>query len=257
MEEEDEETEKVLIGRASWRSEMHKASTATASATPNLPAHLKTTKIEDALTSASLVEKKTISAWDINDVRSWLRDVSRSIARRWFEAEKTRARQQKKPLDATVTQEILEGCMVGHILSLCDWIEQRMAALEKGGKRGKTRVVTPRVPDIDKISIRWQGKHERGSGGKGGVGNSGRMVNGVKPGENTTRSAGQVLITCTGRKLGEILGDVKAGDAVFGALRLVLDKQKAIKKKSIGDVAAQKRFHQSQRRPWISAKART
>merc|ERR1719272_1296307 len=83
IEDDDEgETEKVLIGRASWRNEMHKASTAAGAVfSKEIPGHIRDDK------DRSQLEEKPIASWNMDDVRFWLRTVSSAIAARWFDAD--------------------------------------------------------------------------------------------------------------------------------------------------------------------------
>jgi len=87
----------------------------------------------------------------------------------------------------------LEGRLVEPTLKLCEYLESERNKKSTGnssklgmGKGGASsrRVNTPRVADMGVLGIKWQHSHERGSGGKGGVGNSGRTITGMQPGEN-------------------------------------------------------------------------
>jgi hypothetical protein len=115
------------------------------------------------------------------------------------------------------------------------------------------RAITPRVKDMANLSIRWQHGHERGSGGKGGVGNSGRAVNGVKPGEHSDRTAGQILILKTAKKLGSMLKDTVAGEAFQRAAGIARSTGNR-KLKERRDEAARQRVNQMQRKPYLQAR---
>ena len=89
------------------------------------------------------------------------------------------------------------------------------------------------------------------SGGKGGVGGSGTTSVPVGNG----RTAGQILILKTSKKLGTLLNDPIAGDAIHKEVRAVISRQEALKQKEMRDEATRQRLHQMQRKPWLAAKA--
>ena len=112
----------------------------------------------------------------------------------------------------------------------------------------KRKVVTPRVNDLGSLSIKWQHKHERGSGGAGGVGfsgsgaasirskaarlNNGRVGNGIPSanmgrGSSGTKTAGQILRMKTAPQLKKAIGNIVAGDAFYKELRALLGRQDA------------------------------
>jgi hypothetical protein len=66
----------------------------------------------------------------------------------------------------------IKGRLVKHTWKFCTVLENET---KKSSVRiqGIRRVVTPRVNKMGSLSIKWQHKHERGSGGAGCVGFSG------------------------------------------------------------------------------------
>ena len=215
----------------------------------------------------SAVEMKPASTWDLDDCRTWMLEASRSIARQWVE-------QAKNEEDASVdipkgTADELEGRLVECTLKLIDVLESELKGCANGNANGKgpglgrKPIATPRAANMGSLGIRWQHSHERGSGGSGGVGNSGKSVLGKRPrpGASTTsgagggRSAGQILILKTAKKLSAAIGDAVAAEAFHKELRALRERQEARKKQSLRDEAAQARFRQMQRKPWLQARA--
>jgi hypothetical protein len=107
------------------------------------------------------------------------------------------------------------------------------------------------------LGIKWQHAHEKGSGGKGGVGNSGQTVQEKKPGADTGWMAGQILILKTAKKLGAMLKDSVAGEAFHRELRALAGRQEARKRKNVANEAARQRFQQMKRKPWLQARAQS
>lgn len=194
----------------------------------------------------SSVSKKLISSWDLEDCRSWLMEASRSIAQEWVEER----RKGVKNIPSGTLEE-LEGNMVEHSISLCDNLESELREHDKKkAAHDRGRVNTPRVNDMAKLGIKWQHSHERGSGGKGGVGGSGH----AQP-QRSGRTAGQILILKSSKKLGEMVNDQVAGEAIHKELRSLVNKQDALKRKKLGEEATRQRFAQMQRKPWLQARA--
>jgi hypothetical protein len=220
------------------------------------------------------LENKPVATWDLDDCRSWLLEASRSIARQWVAAAATAAANSPstdknngvtKTAPTTMTTsssaaaiptgtlDELEGKLVEHTLTLCDVLETEVRNPQgvNGNKRmySGNRVVTPRVTDMAKLGIKWQHAHERGSGGKGGVGNN--AMTQQKP---SGRTAGQIFMLKTCLKLASILQDPAAGDAIHRELRALLGRQGAHEKKKMSDLAAHTRLKQMQRKPWLQAR---
>ncbi len=195
----------------------------------------------------STVAKKPAATWDLDDCRSWLMEASRSIAHQWIQDRKNGV--QKIPNGG---QEELEGKLVEHAITLNDALEAELRQQHGSNSsgHGRGRVVTPRVTDMTKLGIKWQHSHERGSGGKGGVGGSGSEVP-LKGG----RTAGQILILKTAKKMGLIINDPFAGEAIHKELRSLVNKQEAFKRKQQHEEASRQRFTQMKRKPWLQARA--
>jgi hypothetical protein len=157
------------------------------------------------------------------------------------------------------TKDELEGSLVEHALKLSEYLEEELKKKSTGQtsspKRagGGRRVNTPRVADMGTLGIKWQHSYERGSGGKGGVGNSGRTITGVKPGENRTssRTAGQILLLLTAKKFGNIIGDQVAGAAFHKELKAIIGREDAKKRLERREEATQARLKQMNRKPWL------
>ena len=151
------------------------------------------------------------------------------------------------------TQGELEGKMIEHCITLCDALENelnRSSNATAGNKMGRGKVVTPRVNDMAKLGIKWQHAHERGSGGKGGVGGSGKS----QP-QRSGRTAGQLLILKSAKKLGLIVGDKTVGEAIHKEVRSVVNKQQALKRQMLRNEATRQRLVQMKRKPWLQARA--
>lgn len=244
-----QDAEALLSNRANRRNELHNASMAGKGGLLLDFSKVTAEKEEEAAISA--IEKKQASTWDLDDCRSWLLEASRSIAQQWMVDRK--AGKSNVPQG---TQEELEGKLVEHTITLCDQLEAELKAkAKKKTGFGGRRISTPRVKDMAHLSIRWQHSHERGSGGKGGVGNSGRDVNGVKQGEHAGRTAGQVLLLKTSKKLSIMLKDPAAGEAFHQELRSIVGRQDARKLKGQREESARHRINQMKRKPWLLAKA--
>jgi uncharacterized Zn finger protein (UPF0148 family) len=193
--------------------------------------------------ATAAIELKSASTWDLDDCRSFLLEASRNVAQQWIKDRNAGAKNIPEG-----TQDELEGKLVEHTIALCDQLEAELQARDQ--KTTGKKVVTPRVQDMAQLGIRWQHSHERGSGGKGGVGGSGRGTN--KP---SGRTAGQLLILKTSKKLGAMLQDPVAGEAFHKELRALAGRQEARKRKDMADEAARQRFQQMKRKPWLQARA--
>ena len=137
------------------------------------------------------------------------------------------------------------------IITLCEQLETELQSRATSASSSTGRVVTPRLSDMTKLGIKWQHAHERGSGGKGGVGGSG-VVSKVNANQ---RTAGQILLLKTSKKLGALLNDPLAGAAIHQELRSVITRQDGIKQREMRDEATRQRLNQMQRKPWLAAKA--
>lgn len=249
----------ALSSRANRRSEMHSSSLAGQGGQ-----FLNTDKnTEDDMNVGggngdilSESEKKHASSWTLDDARSWLLEASKSIARQWHERQKEESKPGSKIKPGSIPKGSvgeMEGMLVQHTLTLCGVLE---AELKKGGAKGGSafggkRVVTPRVNEMGRLGIKWQHKHERGSGGAGGIGNNamrGKQNNG------NGRTAGQILFLKTAKNLSHILKDNLSGEAFHRELRSLLSRQEAAKKKELSDVTSAQRLNQMKRKPWVQAR---
>jgi hypothetical protein len=193
----------------------------------------------------SAVTKKLISTWNLEDCRVWLMEASHNIAVEWVEDRK----KGMKGIPPGSLEE-LEGRMVEYSITLCDKLEMELRENEqKKAANGGGRVITPRVNDMTKLSIKWQHKHERGSGGKGGVGGSGAST------QQLGRSAGQILLLQSAKKLGIMVNDNCAGEAIHKQLRSLVSKQEVRKRQKLREEATRQRFAQMKRKPWLQARA--
>jgi len=216
------------------------------------------------------VTEKPAAAWDLLDCRSWLLDASRRIAQQWVdERNKSEIAPAIKKNIPEGSLEELEGRLVEHSISLCEQLEAELQARGNAGNGGAKvvkangkRVITPRVQDMSKLGIKWQHSHERGSGGRGGVGGSGqgqkKVGAGIVParpgGGGGGRTAGQILILKTSKKLGAILNDPVAGEAFHKELKRQLDSEEVRKRLLVREEASRQRLQQMKRKPWLQAR---
>jgi hypothetical protein len=210
-------------------------------------------------------ETKSAATWDIEDCKSWMIEATKSIARSWVEA-----RQMSSSTDVTSesmlgtansvavipkgTKDELEGTLVEATLKLCEYLESELKQSSNGTTKSATgdrRIHTPRVADMGTLGIKWQHSYERGSGGKGGVGNSGRTIIGAKPGERSGRSAGQILLLLTAKKFGNIIGDQVSGAAFHKELKAIIGREEAKQRLERREEATQARLKQMNRKPWL------
>ena len=178
---------------------------------------------------------KPVATWDLEDCRKWLTEVPRQIAQNWVDA------REKSPKGIPAgSLEDLEGELVMHTFTLIEHLEQEMHAKQESNGR---KVVTPRLNDLAKLGINWQHKHERGAGSKS-----------LPQTQKSKRTAGQILIMKTAKKLGSILDDPIAGEAIHKKLREVVDKQDTMKKQKFREEASRQRLMQMKRKPWLQAR---
>ncbi|OEU16019.1 hypothetical protein FRACYDRAFT_238602 [Fragilariopsis cylindrus CCMP1102] len=229
--------------RANRRNELHHAKLAGKGGLLLDMDGVKKEKGNEGDESLSLA-KKTISSWSLEDCRSWFLEVSRSVAQAWVDERKKGA---KNIPEGSI--EELEGVMVEHSITLCDKLEAELSKKQTASSGGRKRVVTPRVNDMAKLGIKWQHAHERGSGGKGGVGGSGKSQ------PQRGRTAGQILILKSSKKLGLMVDNKIAGEAIHKELRSLVNKQEALKRQKLRDEATRQRLVQMKRKPWLQARA--
>jgi hypothetical protein len=207
---------------------------------------------KDEVRESSLAMKPA-TTWDLDDCRSWLLDASNSIAQQWIQDRKNGViLNNNNTRIPNGSQEELEGKLVEHAITLVNHLEAELKQQAKK-QHGRGRVVTPRVNDMAKLGIKWQHAHERGSGGAGGVGNNKQVQQ--KTAAQSGRTAGQILILKTAKKLGSMLHDAMAGEAIHKELRSLVGKQEAQKRKLLQDESTRQRFAQMKRKPWLQARA--
>lgn len=270
----DDSTTAVIHARATRRNDLHSASLAgkggllldttvvSHGGVGGGPTHEKSFK--ESLTGQPF-ESKGAATWDLDDCKSWMIEATKSIARSWVEAQQLyssmeTAEPKNVPLANSVaaipkgTRDELEGILVEHTLKLCEYLESELKQKSNGKSKssiGEHRIHTHRVADMGTLGIKWQHSYERGSGGKGGVGNSGCPISGAKNGEKSSRSAGQILLLLTSKKLGNIIGDQVSGAAFHRELKAVISREDAKQRLERREEATQARLKQMNRKPWL------
>ena len=210
-------------------------------------------------------ETKAAATWDIDDCKSWMIEATKSIARTWIEAQQSSSsidvtsepKHGTTASDATIpkgTKDELEGALVEHIFKVCEYLESELKQNSNGTPKSSMndrRIHTPRVADMGTLGIKWQHSYERGSGGKGGVGNSGRTMMRRNLDEKSGRSAGQILLLLTAKKFGNIIGDQVSGAAFHKELKAVIGREEAKQRLERREEATQARLKQMNRKPWL------
>lgn len=254
-----EDTVLSLNSRATRRSELHSSSLAGSSGIfLNAPEQKLTDDAQSSKNDIELLndlENKPASSWTLDDTRTWLLDASKNIAKLWYERQREEIKPGSKVVNASLpkgSRAEMEGLLVQHTLTLCGFLEEELKSDAKAVSTvNRQRVVTPRVEEMGRLGIKWQHKHERGSGGAGGVGNNamqGRQQHG------NGRTAGQILMLKTAKKLSQILNDAAAGEAFHRELRALLSRQEAMQNKKLRDLASMQRLNQMKRKPWVQAR---
>ncbi len=268
----DDDSTAVQHARASRRNDLHSASlagkggllldTTIVSYGDAGGAVMNEKSLKDILTGQPF-ETKAAATWDIDDCKSWMIEATKSIARTWVETrqsstdEISEAKHGSTDSDFTIpigTKDELEGALVEHIFKVCEYLESELKQNSNGTSKSSMkdrRIHTPRVADMGTLGIKWQHSYERGSGGKGGVGNSGRTIMGGKPEERSGRSAGQILLLLTAKKIGNIIGDQVSGTAFHKELKAVIGREEAKQRLERRGEATQARLKQMNRKPWL------
>jgi hypothetical protein len=272
-ESSDDGANVVIHARASRRNDLHSASlagkggllldTTVVSYGGVVGASMNEKSPSESLTGQPF-ETKSAATWDLDDCKSWMIEATKSIARSWVEARQSStapaiAQSKNGSHDSTMaipigTKDELEGSLVEHTLKICEYLESELKQTSDGKSEpsaGELRVNTPRVGDMGVLGIKWQHSYERGSGGKGGVGNSGRTISGIKPGERSSRTAGQILLLLTAKKFGNIIGHQVAGAAFHKELKAVIGREDARQRLERRDEATKARLNQMNRKPWL------
>lgn len=256
-----EDTALSLNSRATRRSELHSSSLAGGSGvflndsqTNHAMDESKPSVDENSLLND--LEKKPASTWTLDDTRSWLLDASKNIAKQWYERQREELKPGSKIMNGSLpkgSRAEMEGLLVQHTLTLCGFLEEELKSNGKDmSSVNRQRVVTPRVNEMGALGIKWQHKHERGSGGAGGIGNNAMRGNQHQNGNG--RTAGQILILKTAKKLSQILNDETAGEAFHKELRALLNRQEAMKNRELRNLASMQRLNQMKRKPWVQAR---
>mmetsp|Transcript_22363 Transcript_22363/g.48498 ORF Transcript_22363/g.48498 Transcript_22363/m.48498 type:complete len:783 (-) Transcript_22363:88-2436(-) len=265
----EDEGQKVTHSRASRRNDLHSASLAgkgglLLDATVVSHGGVGGGSRKESITGQPF-ETKTVATWDLDDCKSYMIEATKSIARSWVESQQSSgstvtAESKNGAINPAMampkgTTDELEGRLVEHTLKICEYLESQLKQKSNGKSKlavGARRVNTPRVADMGVLGIKWQHSYERGSGGKGGVGNSGRTIVGTKPGERSSRTAGQILLLLTSKKFGNIIGDQVAGAAFHKELKAVIGQEDAQKRMERRDEATTARLKQMNRKPWLT-----
>ena len=269
----EEEGSKVLNTRASRRNELHSATLAgkggllldtTVVSHGGVAGGSLNDQREKASITGQPFETKPAATWDMEDCKSWMIEATKSIAKSWVNAQNSttvtddaKPNGNNNPAIKKGTKDELEGMLVEHTLKLSEYLELELKNTSNGNKPklgmgGARRVNTPRVADMGTLGIKWQHSYERGSGGKGGVGNSGRAVSGAKPGERNSRTVGQILLLLTSKKFGNIIGDQVSGPAFHKELKAVITREDAKKRMARKEESTQARLKQMNRKPWLT-----
>lgn len=206
-------------------------------------------KLKSTTAALSTSEQKPLTSWDLANTRSWLIEASKRIAQQWYK------KNQEEGISNSESQDEMTGKLVQHALTLCNSLEQEMT---NGGRNAVTngnnrhRVKTPRLQDneMGRLGIKWQHAHERGSGGAGGVGNSGKSIRGPRIG----KTAGQILRLKTKKKLIDVIGNSEAADAFHRELRALVERQDKRRSQERSNDAMLQRNRQMQRKPWLQAR---
>lgn len=255
---EEQVTQKAqLNSRANRRTELHSSSLAGKGGlflNTEKPVEVEEVSKKKEIPVMNETEKKPAATWTLDDIRAWLLEVSKVIAKQWVDLQKEESKPGSKIKPGSVpkgSQSDLEGMLVQNSLALCGVLETE---LKRGmsSMSNRKRVVTPRVNEMGTLGIKWQHKHERGSGGAGGVANNAMQGKHSKAGNQKT--AGQILILKTSKKLSQILNDPLSGEAFHKELRSLLSRQEALKKKELRDTASMQRLNQMKRKPWLQAR---
>ena len=204
--------------------------------------------------SSSKLEKQPASTWTLDNARSWLLQASKNIVKQWHERQKEENKPGSKIKPGSIVKGTLaemEGMLVQHTLVLCSVLEHELAGGAKGNGINKRRVKTPRVNGMGSLGIRWQHKHERGSGGAGGIGNN--AMQGQQR-SKSMKTAGQILILKTSKTLSQTLNDSISGEAIHKELRHLLSRQAVRNKQDLREAASANRMNQMKRKPWLQAR---
>lgn len=203
--------------------------------------------------SKSVFENKPTCSWNLDDCRLWLLDASRMIAQQW----------SKLPVDDKIFTANInesEGRLVRHSLTICNLLENELINLSmQGSKKITKKHLTPRVREMGQLEIKWQQSNSYGHDKKitrksiCDSKSSSSLECGTKS-FGHGKTAGQILIMKTSKKLGEAIDDIVAGEAFHRELRALLCRQDLKKKEKRRNEATMMRFRQMKRKPWLHAR---
>ena len=197
--------------------------------------------------------KKPMPDWNMDDVENWQTNAAESIAKAQFEKQ-----QATKDAVLSGTQEEMEELMGESCMKI---VERLQEDYEKGTGSTSSLAVKTKRADMGSLGMKWQGKDERGSGGAGGVGNSGRnTVSGKKAGEKKGgRTPGQIFLLFTAMKFSKIItGEAKVearGRLIHAFMKETQEQQNLNKRKRKGEENAQRRLKQMIRKPHLNLKS--
>jgi hypothetical protein len=233
----------AINARASRRNELHHATLAGKGG-----CLLNETSV-DKTTASSTDAEKPAASWNIEDCRSWLLEASRRIAQQWV-AERTKNPSKAKNLPQGTLEEI-EGQLVEYSISLCEQLEAEVMGngnrISRSGA-DRQRVTTPRITDMSKLEIHWQHENSKNKAATTVLSASSRQ-------QKPRRSAGQILVLKSAKRLGEMMNNPLAGEAFHKELRSVIGKQEERKRLSLREEASRQRKMQMQRKKWLHARA--
>jgi hypothetical protein len=235
--------------RAVWRDAMHNSvqvagTVNTLSAIPD-----SITSIVDREKKAREDSGKAISTWEAQDIRNFFAKSDATLAANADAATTATATTADAAVPSSLSSSAAPAIEEKYVNMLIEAIEKLDSS---SSKASASKFSTPRV-DMGNCGIKWQGSHERGSGGAGGIGGSGGMQNGER---RRGRAPGQHLLLLTVPKLRTIfMGDEEVAKKVNSLIRAAVGAQKNAQKNVVSAQGAVQRFKQSKRRPWVEARA--
>jgi len=173
----------------------------------------------EASTKIAFVEEEKhqqpVSEWSLENVRSWLTSTSHKLA-----------------VENGGGDE-LEGQYVEFSLKLVEYLQKELekSGMKTNGRKGA--VSTPRV-DMANLQIKWQKLDS---------------FNGTK-----TKTAGQLLILKSVKKLVQITSDEKSSAVFHKELRSLLTRQSKRKRNASSAELEEQRLAQMKRKPWLQTK---
>ena len=221
-------------------------------------ASIMTTTADKASYSKDDLVLKPMSSWDLDDVKKWSLRAASSIS--LFLSQNLATAREEGTAVIEGSAEEVNAEVTKKVTDFFDKLRQEVEG--KVPTKKVTGVRTNRV-DMGNLGIKYQGKDERGSGGAGGIGNSGKSLGGRRGGEKMTRTAGQVLMLKTSalmcRLMGEdpdSAGDRSVGKLLHKSMKAIMEKQNSLKRKVKGDKNGLLRMQQMKRKSYLADKTR-